>query len=165
MMTYRKSRLSQLTAIWYITIIGAIFIAVAACGDGAGTDVTDDQAAITEMSKARAQAFSAGDAAGIAMHFTADAYLMAPDKPICQGRNAVQSYYQAIFDEYRTKLESHYEEVVVSGNLAYGRGVAKVTLYPISGGDSVVSTAKYLNILKKQADGSWKTTHDVWNSD
>jgi ketosteroid isomerase-like protein len=28
----------------------------------------------------------------------------------------------------------------------------------------LVSTAKYLNILKKQADGSWKTTHDIWNS-
>jgi ketosteroid isomerase-like protein len=26
-----------------------------------------------------------------------------------------------------------------------------------------VSTAKYLNILEKQSDGTWKTTHDIWN--
>ncbi|WP_370752738.1 YybH family protein [Foetidibacter luteolus] len=61
-------------------------------------------------------------------------------------------------------MESHYDEVNVSGNLAYGRGYAKVTLIPKKGGAPVVSTAKYLNILKKQPGGEWKTTHDIWNS-
>ncbi len=134
------------------------------CRGSDTAEATHDKEVITAMSKARAQAFTEGDAAGIAVHFTADAYLMAPDKPIYQGRDAVESYYQSIFDEYRTELESYYEEVEVSGELAYGRGEAKVTLFPKAGGDSLVSTAKYLNILKKQADGTWKTTHDVWNS-
>ena len=88
---------------------------------------------------------------------------MAPGKPALQGRAAVQAYYQSVFDEYTTQLESHYEEVEVSGGLAYGRGSAKVTLLPKKGGTPVVSTAKYLNILKRQANGLWKKTHDVWN--
>ena len=118
---------------------------------------------ITEISKARAKAFNEGNAAGIAIHFTEDAFLMAPGKPAAKGRAAVQAYYKAIFDEYTTELESHYEDVEVSGNLAYGRGFAKVTLIPKKGGAPLVSTAKYLNILKKQPDGIWKTTHDIWN--
>ena len=118
---------------------------------------------ITEISEARAKAFNEGNAAAIAIHFTEDALLMAPGKPAASGRAAVQAYYQSIFHDYTTQLESHYEEVEVSGNLAYGRGFAKVTLVPKKGGAPLVSTAKYLNILKKQPDGSWKTTHDIWN--
>jgi uncharacterized protein (TIGR02246 family) len=118
---------------------------------------------ITAISAARAKAFNEGDAATIAGYFANDGLLMAPGKPAERGRAAVQSYYQSIFEQYATKLESHYEEVDISGNLAYGRGFAKVTLYPKKGGDSLVSTAKYVNILKKQPDGLWKTTHDIWN--
>jgi len=124
----------------------------------------DEKAVITAISASRAKAFNAGDAAGIAVHFTEDAILMAPGKPAITGRAAVQAYYQAIFDEYNMRLESHYDEVYVSDGLAYGRGSAKVTLLPKKGGKALISTAKYLNILKKQADGSWKTTHDIWNS-
>lgn len=126
-------------------------------------DPAADAAAITAMSKARAEAFARGDAAGIAVHFTEDAVLMAPDAPAVTGPAAVQAYYQSIFDQYRTGLESRYDEVQVSGDLAYGRGFARVTLYPRAGGDSAVSTAKYLNILQRQPDGTWKTTHDIWN--
>ena len=28
----------------------------------------------------------------------------------------------------------------------------------------MTSTSKYLNILERQADGTWKTTHDIWNA-
>jgi len=147
---------------FFIVLSMALFSV--SCSRNDTDETAKDKEEITAMSKARGKAFTEGDAAAIAIHFTEDAYLMAPDKPASQGRIAVQSYYQSIFDEYRAVLESHYDEVEVSGKLAYGRGFAKVILFPKAGGDSLVSTAKYLNILKKQSDGSWKTTHDVWNS-
>jgi uncharacterized protein (TIGR02246 family) len=123
-----------------------------------------DVAAITSMSKARATAFNNSDAMAIAEHFTEEAILMAPGQPATVGKAAVRAYYQAIFDKYVPALESHYEEVEVAGDLAYGRGIATVRLTPKQGGASTTSKAKYLNILKRQADGSWKTTHDIWNS-
>ena len=122
-----------------------------------------DITAITAVSKARAEAFNQGNAAGIAVHFTEDAQLMAPDQPALKGKAAVQSYYQHIFDEYETRLKSYYEEVKVSGPLAYGRGFAEVALIPKQGGQALTSTAKYINIMKREADGTWKTTHDIWN--
>jgi uncharacterized protein (TIGR02246 family) len=124
---------------------------------------TDEQM-ITEVSAARAKAFNQSDAEGIAQHFTADAILMAPGKGVMIGKDSVRAYYQAIFDQYEPVLESHYEEVLVEGDLAYGRGEATVMLTPLEGGASTVSTSKYLNILRRQPDGSWKTTHDIWNS-
>lgn len=133
------------------------------CNAPVDSSVEQDRKLITEISAARAKAFNEGNAANIAIHFTDDALLMAPGKPVAKGRKAVETYYQSIFDEYTTQLESHYEEVAVSGKLAYGRGEAKVTLIPKKGGDPLISTAKYLNILKKQPDGVWRTTHDIWN--
>lgn len=133
------------------------------CDTPAPPSTDEDRKLITEISAARAKAFNEGNAAAIAMYFTEDALLMAPGKPASKGQGAVQAYYQSIFDEYTTELESHYEEVEIAGGLAYGRGFAKVTLTPKKGGAALVSTAKYLNILKKQANGLWRTTHDIWN--
>lgn len=141
-----------------------VYFFIISCKRNAVSPTETEIKLITAISAARAKAFNEGDAATIASYFADDGLLMAPGKPTEKGRAAVQSYYQSIFEEYSTKLGSHYEEVEVSGDLAYGRGFAKVTLFPKKGGDSLVSTAKYLNILKKQPDGLWKTTHDIWNS-
>ena len=116
------------------------------------------------MSAARAKAFNEGDARAIAIHFTEGGVLMAPGAEATSGREAVERYYRSIFDEYATSLESGYVDVKVSGDLAYGQGYAKVKLVPYGGGDTLVSTAKYINILERQADGTWLTTHDIWNA-
>lgn len=148
------------------SIIMKIFIPVlmVALVSACTLDDQNDVQVITEISKARADAFNNGDALGIAIHFTDDAVLMPPGQPSLIGPQAVENYYQAIFDEYHTELTSEYREVEVSGNLAYGRGYAKVKLTPKNGGESSYAESEYINILKKQADGTWKTTHDIWNS-
>ena len=129
-----------------------------------GTNQQKEIEAIKAVSSARAEAFNQGNATGIAEHFTQDAVLMPPGTSSMVGRDAVEAYYQTIFDEYYTELESGYKEVEVNGKLAYGRGYAKVKLTPKAGGETTSSEAEYINILKKQPDGSWKTTHDIWNS-
>lgn len=123
----------------------------------------DDIRAIEEVSVERADAFNHGNAVGIAIYFTEDGVLMAPGMPATTGRNALKAYYQQIFDQYETELLSYFEEVQVSGDLAFGRGVAEVTLIPLDGGEVVTSVSKYVNILQRQANGSWLTTHDIWN--
>ena len=134
------------------------------CGERGAQDEAADISKIKALSATRAKAFSEGNAEVIANAFTESGVLMAPDKKSTTGREAVREYYQGIFDQYKTFLESGYEEVKVSGDLAYGVGFAKVKLVPHSGGDTLVSTAKYINILQRQGDGSWLTTHDIWNA-
>lgn len=118
---------------------------------------------IRGVSASRAKAFNEGDAAGIAKHFADKCFLMAPGGQTKTDPAQVKAYYQAIFDKYSTGLESGYEDVKVEGDLAYGRGFAKVRLKDKVTGEETVSTAKYLNILERQSDGTWKTTHDIWN--
>ena len=148
--------------LFFAILIVHMIILCQACNtnkEGESSDIAD----IKSMSAARAKAFNEGNAAGIADYFTEAGVLMAPGSPAAVGRTAVQEYYGSIFDQYATVLESGYEEVKVSGDLAYGRGFAKVKLIPHVGGDTLVSTAKYINILERQPNGSWLTTHDIWN--
>ncbi|CAN5410859.1 hypothetical protein BH23BAC3_BH23BAC3_29470 [soil metagenome] len=147
----------------FLLLLVFVLMLLIGCSNDINGNSFEDIRAIETMSAARADAFNEGDAASIANHFTEDGVLMAPSTPAKTGRNAVESYYQFIFDEFKTSLVSHYEEVRVSGNLALGRGVAEVELTPHDGGETINSTSKYINILERQADGSWLTTHDIWN--
>ncbi|MCR9052593.1 MAG: SgcJ/EcaC family oxidoreductase [bacterium] len=128
-----------------------------------GKDVSSDIKAIEAMSNARAKAFNEGDAKTIAAYFSEDAVLLAPGAEPKIGPKEVEAYYQSIFDQYETRLHSYYDEVEVSGDLAFGRGTAEVTLIPKNGDSTTASVSKYLNILQKQPNGEWKTTHDIWN--
>ncbi len=141
----------------------AMTLLFVACEQQAVRDTEEDISKIKALSAARAKAFNEGDANIIAMAFTDDGLLMAPGTKSTTGRDAVRAYYQGIFDQYKTFLESGYEDVDISGDLAYGVGFARVKLVPHTGGDTLFSTAKYINILKRQQDGSWLTTHDIWN--
>lgn len=147
---------------YLVIILSSILIWVGCIEQGQKSHL-DDMQAIEEMSAARAVAFNEGDASEIATHFTDSGVLMAPGFPAQTGRSAVENYYQAIFDEFHTSLNSYYEEVEVSGDLAFGRGVAEVELTPRDGGETIQATSKYINILERQPNGSWLTTHDIWN--
>ena len=154
----------RLFHIFLLSLIFTLFFTCTNEAPPAEENIEKDKEMITAVSDARAEAFNNSDAAGIAEHFTEDAILMAPGVPAMEGREAVRNYYQSIFDEYETELDSYYEEIKIDGDLAYGRGVAKVTLITTNGTESSSSTSKYLNILQRQPDGTWKTTHDIWNS-
>lgn len=145
-----------------ITAILLLFL-ITAC-DKPTVNSTEDIQKIEKISADRAAAFNEGDAFRIASHFSEDGLLMAPDSETLVGREAVTEYYQTIFDEFETSLDSYYKEVSVSGNLAYGRGIASVQLIHKVSGDTTLSTSKYLNILKLNGSGVWETTHDIWNT-
>jgi len=149
----------------YITVVLSVLsIACTETKKSEQSSLNADKKAITAVSAARAEAFNNSNAAEIASHFTEGAVLMAPGKPTSKGREAVETYYQSIFDEYKPELDSRYVEIRVSGDIAYARGIAHVTLIPKNGSKTTTSTAKYLNILERQSDDTWKTTHDIWNS-
>ena len=49
--------------------------------------------------------------------------------------------------------------------MAYSVGTYRLTLTPKKAGAKALPTeeGKYLEVLKKQADGSWKILHDMWS--
>ena len=106
------------------------------------------------------EAFNQGDAAGCAAFFTEDVILLAPDQPMIRGRRAFEEIY-------RSRMENsgggtHSNELVeygVEGDLAYQVGTFAIT------DTNSPEQGKFVNILRRQPDGTWKVTVSIFNSD
>jgi ketosteroid isomerase-like protein len=65
------------------------------------------------------------------------------------------------------KIDEKWEpiETVVDGNLAYQRGTFTVSATPKSGSAARTTHGNFLRIYRRQPDGSWRMTRDMFNSD
>jgi ketosteroid isomerase-like protein len=106
------------------------------------------------------EAFNRGDAAGCAAFFTEDVLLMAPDQPMTRGKKAFEEIYRSRMD--KSSGGTHSNDLVeygVEGDLAYQVGTFAIS------GTNPAEQGKFLNILKRQADGTWKVAVSMFNSD
>lgn len=106
------------------------------------------------------EAFNRGDAAGCAAFFSEDVILMAPDQPMIRGRKAFEETYLSRMEQ--STGGTHSNELVeygVEGDMAYQIGT-----YAVTGANSP-EQGKFLNILRRQPDGTWKVAVSMFNSD
>jgi ketosteroid isomerase-like protein len=128
----------------------------------------EDVAAIKARLARYVAAFNARDAAAIVALETDDALFMAPDEPIVVGKKAIKAWRQAEMDWITKELTaasytSGLEEIEVTGDWAFSRGTYTFTGTSKAGGKPTQFNGKFIHILKRQPDGSWKLTHDCWN--
>ncbi|MDA2931509.1 SgcJ/EcaC family oxidoreductase, partial [Acidobacteria bacterium AH-259-O06] len=105
------------------------------------------------------------DAERLAALYTQDAVLMPPNEPARAGNQAVQSWFQDAFDQSTAELSLASDEVQVTADSAFDRGTYTIKLTPKSGGEAIEDNGKWILILRKQPDGSWKIARAIWNSD
>lgn len=97
-----------------------------------------------------------GDAATLASLYADDAMLLPPDHEPIRGREAIGAFWRQGTDE---GLEVTNLAVEVEGNLGYLVGRYHLPATDEEPADS----GKYVMCLKRQRDGSWKLTADIWN--
>ena len=111
------------------------------------------------------QAFLAGDADAVAALYSEDAILSPPGSEMVQGKENIQEWLSTFFKMAKI-TEFTFTTVALSGenDLAYAAGIFNMKIV-FQGSDTPVSdTGKYLDVRRKQADGSWKYVADTWNS-
>jgi len=108
---------------------------------------------------------NASDAAGLASLYTNDAVLMPPNQAAVTGNQAIESWFQTTFDQFTTEFTVASEELEVVGDWAFDWGAYMTALTPKAGGEPTEDRGKYIVILRKQVDGSWRIARDIWNSD
>ena len=100
----------------------------------------------------------AKDAAGIANLHAHDIVQMIPNSESVVGRDALQAWLQRSYDgPDETGVEFSTEEVEILGDWAFVRGKYVQT--------GPADSGKFLQILKRQPDGSWKWARNTWSSD
>ena len=109
--------------------------------------------------------YVAGNAAGLAGIFTGDSLLLPPDNPIAIGSAAIQAFYEEQFAHMApSSLSVSPEEEAVLGDWGYGAGTWTATATLKATGETVRMDGKYLNIVRRQADGGWKIHRHAWNA-
>jgi ketosteroid isomerase-like protein len=108
---------------------------------------------------------NAGDVDGVMMCCSDDVVMMPPNAPAVVGADAVRSWLTEFFEHFTPNLETHTENLVVEGDLAYARRSYTWTLTPKAGGEPIKESGKTVLIYKRDEDGAWKAALDIWSSD
>ena len=93
-----------------------------------------------------------------------DGRQMAPDAPQRIGKEQIRAAMQPSFDRFdMANMDINTEEVRVLGDWAYSHGTYTFEMTPKEGGETMSLSGKYLGILQRQPDGSWKMAIDCHN--
>jgi uncharacterized protein (TIGR02246 family) len=119
----------------------------------------DIREAIAGANASFMQTFSQGDAAGVADLYTDDGQVLPPNSDFVMGKEAIQSFWQALMDMGIREAKLDIGEVEDHGDLAFE--VSKYTL--VGEGGLVLDEGKYI-VIWKQDGGQWKLHRDIFNS-
>ena len=122
-----------------------------------------DKAAIRASTEAFTKEMVAGNFAGVAALYAENATVMPPNQPQVSGRAAIEAFLKS-FPKV-TAFSFELPEVDGRADLAYARGVYKMTMMPAGAPGPVTDTGKYVEVRRRQKDGSWKIAVDIFNSD
>ena len=124
-----------------------------------------DLAGIRSADSAFMAAANAGDADQIAEVYAEDGSVLAPNLPPQKGRDAVRAFWGGFLDAYTVRFEIASDTIEGRGDLAYNQGHYRFTAVPKAKGvPGIADEGKFLEILKKQRDGSWKYVVDMYSS-
>lgn len=98
--------------------------------------------------------------------YTEDASLFPPNASVATGKAAMRALLLPLFTNPGFKEVDRLTKVEVarSGELAYAIGTYETTIHD-SKGKPLTERGHYVDIWKKQPDGTWKHTATIWNSD
>ena len=97
-----------------------------------------------------------GDADALAELYADDALLLPPDHEPIRGRDSIVEFWREGTDE---GLEVSTLRLEVNGDVAYL--VGRYRLPPTE--EEAADSGQYVLCLKRQDDGAWKLTADIWN--
>ena len=121
-----------------------------------------DAAAIRAVHDRFCAAVLRQDADAVAALYAEEAVLLPPNEPAVHGRAAIRQWTAAL--PKVTRIVLNVDELDGRADLAYMRGTFAMTLEP-EAAPAVSVAGKYVEILKKQPDGSWRFAVDTFNSD
>ncbi|HEX2219020.1 MAG TPA: SgcJ/EcaC family oxidoreductase [Gemmatimonadales bacterium] len=137
-------------------MIGALAAVLGACTGKASEADAASRGAIEATVDQYVAASNEGDAAALTELYAEDALLLPPDHEPVRGREAIGQFWEQGTD---TGLEISTLRLEVNGDVAYL--VGRYRLPPTEQEDA--DSGQYVLCLKRQADGAWKLTADIWN--
>lgn len=142
----------------------AAWLGLAGCASQQAPDQAAATAAINQIWKEYSASLNAGNMDRWMALWTDDGVQMPPDEPAVVGNERIRARNQRVADQFTFDIGITNEEVRTAGDWAFARGTYRASLAPKQGGKPIPIDGKYMTILTRQADGSWKIHRDIFNS-
>jgi uncharacterized protein (TIGR02246 family) len=120
--------------------------------------------ALRDLDEQWSKAAGAKDVDKTVSFYSDDAVVMPPNGPRATTKEAIRAIWKDLLTDASISWKTKEVEAAQSGDLAFSSGTYEVTLNDPTG-TPVKDRGKYLEVWKKQADGTWKCVMDMWNSD
>src|SRR5919108_980579 len=138
-------------------ILATLASTLTACSQGAATDQPGARRAIQAAVGRYVDASNQGDVETLTSLYADDAVLLPPDHAPIEGREAIEEFWRQGTDQGLRVTTLRLE---VAGDVGYLIGRYNLPATAQEEADS----GKYVMCLKRQPDGAWKLTADIWNS-
>lgn len=119
---------------------------------------------LSQMNRDFAKALNNKDAVAAANLYTEDATELPPNEAPITGRDKIQQYWQAAIDAGTFNVSVATTATGSNGDLGYEVGRYELSIKD-STGKITTEHGKYIELLKREKDGKWKSTHGIWNVD
>ena len=147
-----------------LSLAFAALIGLTGCASQQAPDQAAATAAINDIWKEYSASLNAGDISRWVALWTEDGVQMPPDEPAVVGKERIRARNQGVADQFRFDIGITNEEVRTAGDWAFARGTYRASLTPKQGGKPIPIDGKYMTILARQPNGSWKIHRDIFNS-
>jgi uncharacterized protein (TIGR02246 family) len=148
-----------------MTFIISIVLVDGCKSDEEETNIETEIQAIQLIHKKAAVAVKNADVAAYIDLFTEDGVYLWPNVPAIVGRDELKAWFEKRFREYSAEIEKSIEEIEILGDWAFERGGETSKIRNRSTNKVQVVKGKFINIFKKQSDGSWKIARRIRNFD
>lgn len=122
-----------------------------------------DEAAIKALDAEWSKAAGSRNVDKTVSYYADDAMVMPSNIPALTSKQAIRAMWQGMLASPHFSGGWTATKVDVSGNLAYVTGTYEIGETDAAG-KPMTDKGKYLEVWKKQADGSWKCVADMFNT-
>jgi ketosteroid isomerase-like protein len=152
-----------------ITILAASFFAAAFAWSAHGQDSAAVPPGIEKLHKDDITATIARDADALTALLDDDAVLLQPGAPAIVGKAAFHDFMKTAIAKSPSvqvvKYVPDIRDIQVAGNVAYEWGYFDAVQKSSDQQAAQSVRAKFIRVMKRQPDGSWKFTRVVWLPD
>lgn len=141
-------------------------LVLAACGPAPQVETSE---ADVEAFQAHLDAFDAavnvGDYEALAGLYDEAAIRMPDQAPAQVGNAAIREWFRLDAEQRDVEIDNVMRGAEVFGDWGFMWGDATGTRTPRDGSEATTIQSKWMAVMRRQPDGTWKTYRDIYNSD
>ena len=134
------------------------------CKNQSETSKTATADELSQMNRDFATALNNKDANAAANCYFEDAAILPPNEAPVSGRANIQKYWEGAIAAGAFDVAVATLSTGSNGDLGYETGRFQMSIKD-STGKTTTERGKYVELLRRDKDGKWKSTYGIWNTD